>query len=101
MATAYKIKGFCLYSAYRDTLALLPDEEKGRLLMALFSFCEGEDKSAALSDAGKMAYSFISRRIREDDERAQTRSRINRENASRRRARPPKQEEGPTDAEDG
>lgn len=51
-------KSFMLYLDYRNHLALLSDEERGRLLMALFDYAESE-KEPELGGAALMAFSFI------------------------------------------
>lgn len=59
-------KSFMLYYDYREHLALLTDEERGKLLMALLDYAElGEIDE--LDGAARMAFSFIRAQIDRDD----------------------------------
>ena len=60
-------KSFVLYYDYREHLALLSDEERGRLLMALFDFIDG--KEPELTGAALMAFSFIRTQLMRDAEK--------------------------------
>ena len=51
-------KGFLLYYDYRKHLALLNDEERGKLLMALLNYGE-HGTQPELEGAALMAFSFI------------------------------------------
>lgn len=66
-------KSFMLYYDYREQLALLNDEERGRLLMALFDY--GETGTVPeLDGATRMAFSFIRAQMdRDADKWEQTR----------------------------
>lgn len=58
-------KSFVLYSDYREHLELLTDEEKGRLLMALFDYNEN-GKNPELNGITRMAFSFIKAQMDRD-----------------------------------
>lgn len=59
-------KSFMLYYDYREHLALLTDEDRGKLLMALLNYAElGEIDE--LDGAARMAFSFIRAQIDRDD----------------------------------
>lgn len=59
---------FVLYADYRQHLALLSDEERGRFLMALFDYVE-YGTVPELSGAGAMAFSFIRAQIDRDNDK--------------------------------
>ncbi len=84
MAITKDEKGFCMYPCYRSFLLGLSDEDKGKLLMALFDYYDGVDTSSSLSDGAKMAFVFISRQMKEDMARYEKRCKTNRENAAKR-----------------
>lgn len=73
---------FMLYFDYREHLDLLTDEERGRLLTALFEYAE-HGTVPELSGASKMAFSFIRSQIDRDFARYQERCERNRENGKR------------------
>lgn len=52
-------KGFVLYCEYKEHLALLSDEEKGQLLMAIFDYVSLDKYPTNLSGLSEMAFSFI------------------------------------------
>ncbi|MEL4106841.1 DUF6291 domain-containing protein [Oscillospiraceae bacterium WX1] len=58
-------KGFVLYYSYREPLALLSDEDRGRLLMALLDYGEF-GKVAHLGSSAEMAFSFIKAQMDRD-----------------------------------
>ena len=63
-------KGFVLYYDYRQHLALLTDEERGKLLMALLDY--GESGTAPeLEGMALMAFSFISSQMVRDEQKYQ------------------------------
>lgn len=84
-------KSFILYHDYRQHLALLSDEERGRLLMALFDYAETKTVPE-LSGAVLMAFSFIKAQMDRDDARYEE-TVEKRRNAGRQGGRPPKQTE--------
>lgn len=95
---AQEKKSFMLYFDYREHLALLNDEERGRLLMALFDYGEyGTDPE--LDGAPRMAFSFIRAQMDRDNEKWETKARAGRQGglssgASRRASQStPKQNE--------
>lgn len=61
-------KGFLLYYDYRKHLALLNDEERGKLLMALLD-CGENNTQPELEGAALMAYSFIRAQMDRDAEK--------------------------------
>lgn len=61
-------KGFLLYYDYRKHLALLNDEERGRLLMALLDYGE-HGTQPELEGAALMAFSFIQAQMERDAEK--------------------------------
>ena len=84
-------KGFVLYHDYRNHLALLSDEERGRLLMALLDYSENEQEPE-LGGAVLMAFSFIRAQLdRDADKYAETVQK--RREAGKQGGRPPKANE--------
>ena len=61
-------KGFLLYYDYRKHLALLNDEERGKLLMALLDYGE-HGTQPELEGAALMAFSFIQAQMDRDAEK--------------------------------
>lgn len=61
-------KSFMLYYDYREQLALLTDEERGRLLMAILDYGEN-GKEPELEGATRMAFSFIRAQMDRDAEK--------------------------------
>lgn len=61
-------KGFVLYYDYRKHLALLTDEERGKLLMALLNYGE-HGSEPELDGAALMAFSFITGQMDRDAEK--------------------------------
>lgn len=59
-------KGFLLYYDYRKHLALLSDEDRGKLLMALLNYGERGDIPEDLGDMAFMAFSFITGQMDRD-----------------------------------
>ncbi|MDD3229402.1 MAG: DUF6291 domain-containing protein [Oscillospiraceae bacterium] len=79
---------FILYFGYRKHLALLSDEERGKLLMALFDYAEsGQDPN--LTGASAMAFSFIQDQMERDAKKYAEVCKRNRENGAKG-GRPPK-----------
>lgn len=72
-----------LYYSYREQLEILPDDERGRLIIALLDYAEN-GTIPALDGAAKMAFSFIRSQIDRDSEKYSERCRKNRENISKR-----------------
>ena len=62
-------KGFLLYYDYRKHLALLSDEDRGKLLMALLNYGERGDMPEDLGDMAFMAFSFITGQMDRDAEK--------------------------------
>ena len=84
-------KAFILYHDYRNHLALLSDEERGRLLMALLDYSEN-GKEPELEGAALMAFSFIRSQLdRDANKYAKTVEK--RREAGRQGGRPPKANE--------
>lgn len=48
MSYAKDVRGFSMYPTYRASLALLSDDERGKLLMSLFDYDDGQDTSGNL-----------------------------------------------------
>lgn len=71
---------FILYLDYEAQFKKLTDRDKGRLLMALFSYARGEDISNTLSPIASMAYEFITRQMGFDYEKYKARCEKNRSN---------------------
>ena len=86
--TADAKKSFMLYFDYRQHLALLNDEERGRLLMALLDYGE-KGVEPVMDGALMMAFSFIRAQIDRDAERYEEKCRKRRE-AGKQGGRPPK-----------
>lgn len=84
-------KGFVLYYDYRNHLALLSDEDRGRLLMALLDYSES-GKESELEGAALMAYSFIKAQMDRDAAKYAETVQKRRE-AGRQGGRPPKASE--------
>ena len=61
-------KSFMLYYDYRKHLSILTDEERGKLLMALFDYGETK-KEPELEGAALMAFSFIACQMDRDSEK--------------------------------
>ena len=61
-------KGFLLYYDYRKHLALLSDEDRGKLLMALLDYGE-HGTQPELEGAALMAFSFIQAQMDRDAEK--------------------------------
>lgn len=81
-------KGFVLYYDYRKHLALLKDEERGKLLMALLDYGE-HGTQPELEGAALMAFSFIQAQMDRDAEKyAETVKK--RSEAGKQGGRPPK-----------
>lgn len=81
-------KGFVLYYDYRQHLALLTDEERGKLLMALLNY--GESGTAPeLDGATMMAFSFIAGQIDRDARKYQEIAK-KRSESGKKGGRPPK-----------
>lgn len=64
-----KKNSFVLYTDYREQLRLLPDDERGRLMMALMDYAADGTVSGILSDAGQMCFAFIRQRMDRDNEK--------------------------------
>lgn len=82
------IKGFLLFYDYRQHLALLSDEERGRLLMALIDYGE-KGIEPEVDGALMMAFSFIRAQIDRDRAKYEEKCRKRRE-AGKQGGRPPK-----------
>ena len=84
MSYAKDVRGFSMYPTYRASLALLSDDERGKLLMSLFDYDDGQDTSGNLPPAAQMAFAFITARMEQDKSLYRNRCEINRENAAKR-----------------
>ena len=84
-------KSFVLYYDYRNHLALLSDEERGKLLMALLDYGE-HGKEPELEGAALMAFSFIRAQMDRDTAKYEETCRKRRE-AGKQGGRPAKPKE--------
>ncbi len=83
---------FVLYFSYKQQLALLTDEERGKLLMALFDY--GETGTAPeLDGMALMAFSFISSQMDRDAHKYQEIAK-KRSESGKKGGRPPKSKKG-------
>lgn len=82
-------KSFLVYHAWRKQLALLTDEQKGKLLMAMIDYSEF-GKQPDLDDITNMAFSFISMQIDRDKDAYKEKCSTNMENG-KKGGRPKKQ----------
>lgn len=57
---------FLIYADYEEHFKLLEDDERGKLIMAIFAFNRGENLIDTLNPAGKMALSFIQKQMQRD-----------------------------------
>ncbi len=83
-----KKSSFILYFGYKKHLALLSDEERGKLLMAVFDFAEN-GQAPKLTGATAMAFSFIQDQMERDANRYAAVCERNRKNGAKG-GRPPK-----------
>ena len=72
-----------LYYSYREQLEILPDDERGRLLIALLDYAQN-GTIPDLSGASRMAFAFIRAQIDRDSEKYEARCAKNRENIRKR-----------------
>lgn len=85
-------KGFVLYYDYRQHLALLTDEQRGKLLMALLNY--GESGTAPeLDGMTMMAFSFITSQMDRDEQKYQEIAK-KRSESGKKGGRPPKSGKG-------
>lgn len=91
-------KGFLLYYDYRKHLALLSDEDRGKLLTALLNYGEHGDIPEDLGDMAYMAFSFITGQMDRDAEKYADTCR-KRSEAGKQGGRPKKETEKQTEAE--
>ena len=61
-------KSFLFYCDYRRHLSMLTDEERGRLLMGLMNYADGEEVPN-LDGPAAMAFSFITAQMDRDAEK--------------------------------
>lgn len=76
-------KSFILYTDYKDTLSLLPDEDKGKLLMGLISYVES-GVVPELPMSILIVFTFIRAQIDRDRVKYEKRCVKNRENVEKR-----------------
>lgn len=72
-----------LFFGYREQLALLPDDERGRLILAILDYAE-HGTLPELSDAANMCFSFIRAQIDRDSAKYEERCQKNRANVKKR-----------------
>lgn len=85
-------KSFLFYLDWRQHLAMLDDEERGRLLMALLDYEETGAIPEGLSGAASMAFSFMRAQLDRDREKYEAKCKANRENGMKG-GRPPKEKD--------
>lgn len=61
-------KSFIVYTSYREQIALLNDEQVGRLFKAMLAYADGEDPETT-DPVVDMAFSFIRTQIDRDTEK--------------------------------
>ena len=72
-----------LYYSYREQLEILPDDERGRLIIALLDYAEN-GTIPSLEGASNMAFAFIKAQIDRDTEKYNERCQKNRDNIRKR-----------------
>lgn len=72
-----------LYYSYREQLEILPDDERGKLVIALLDYAQN-GTIPELSGASMMAFAFIKSQIDRDAEKYEARCTKNRENIRKR-----------------
>ena len=72
-----------LYYSYREQLEILPDDERGRLIIALLDYAEN-GTIPTLEGASNMAFAFIKAQIDRDTEKYNERCQKNRDNIRKR-----------------
>ena len=75
-------KSFLMYTSYQEQLALLSDEECGRLMRALIAYAD-DHTILPLDGATAMAFAFIRAQMDRDEEAYEERCAKNRENGMR------------------
>jgi hypothetical protein len=88
---ASKKKSFMIYIDYRQHLDLLTDEERGKLITALFDYAESR-KIPDLPGAAMMAFSFIKAQMDRDERKYIERCEVNKANGAKG-GRPPEPKE--------
>ncbi len=84
MSAVKDVIGLTLYPTDRMSLAMLSDNDRGRLLLSLFDFFDGVDTSDALTPQAQMAFAFISARVKSEIDHHNHRREVNRTNAVKR-----------------
>ncbi len=84
MSAVKDVMGLTLYPTDRMSLAMLSDNDRGRLLLTLFDYYDGVDTSSTLTPQAQMAFAFISARMKEQMDRQEHRRMVNRTNAAKR-----------------
>lgn len=85
-------KSFLFYLDWRQHLAILDDEERGQLIMALLDYEETGALPEKLTGAVGMAFSFMRAQLDRDKVKYETRCKANRENGMKG-GRPPKEKD--------
>lgn len=73
-------KSFLFYLDWRQHLAMLTDEERGRLIMALLDYQDTGAVPDDMTGAAGMAFSFMRAQLDRDREKYERRCEANREN---------------------
>lgn len=76
-------KSFMLYLDYKQHLELLTDEDRGKLLLAIFDYAEDKTEPTTLSGSAAMAFSFIRAQMDRDDQKYEEICERNRANGSK------------------
>lgn len=82
MAKEEKNKAFLMYYEYKEYISLLPDDEKGKLLMALIAYAE-DGIEPSFTDGLLMCFHFIKTRIDRDNMRYLKQCETNKTNGKR------------------
>ena len=93
--------GFVMYRDYEEYFSFLSNEEKGKLLDALFGYAFGRKEAEGLSTVAALAFAFVKNQIDRDQEKYEKKCRTNRKNGSAGGRPPKKGEEASTVSADG
>ena len=97
LAKEEKNKAFLMYYEYKEYISLLPDDEKGKLLMALIAYAE-DGIEPSFTDGLLMCFHFIKTRIDRDNMRYLKQCEANKTNG-KKGGRPSKKQTVSTETE--
>ena len=97
LAKEEKNKAFLMYYEYKEYISLLPDDEKGKLLMALIAYAE-DGIEPSFTDGLLMCFHFIKTRIDRDNMRYLKQCETNKTNG-KKGGRPSKKQTVSTETE--